>query len=181
MIYYTSDLHFWHERAITFCNRPFKSVEEMNNTLIQNWNNRVTKDDIVYFLGDFGITKNLNDVNKVLQCMKRLKGRKVWIQGNHDARLIKNPEACSLFEDISIYKKIVDEGREVILMHYPIECWERMNYGSYHVHGHIHNRVVTNISNRFNAGVDVNKYKPVTLKELIENSLVNKIANGIIK
>lgn len=52
-IFFTSDTHFWHENIIKFCNRPFSSVEEMNDTIIENWNKVVGENDIVFHLGDF--------------------------------------------------------------------------------------------------------------------------------
>lgn len=168
MIYYSSDLHFNHLNIIKSCNRPFESLEEMNNIIIKNWNDRVRNEDFIYFLGDFGVPKNLKDVEAILSLVKKLNGRKILIQGNHDARLLKNSEFCSLFEEITIYKKISDNGHFVVLMHYPLETWERSYYGSYHLHGHIHTKEINYIPNRFNVGVDVNNYKPVTLTELID-------------
>ena len=53
MIYFISDTHFYHEKIIEYANRPFKDIEEMNNTLIDNWNNRVKHKEEVYNLGDF--------------------------------------------------------------------------------------------------------------------------------
>ena len=53
MVFVTSDLHFGHKNIIKYENRPFKDVEEMDQKLIENWNNKVGKDDTVYILGDF--------------------------------------------------------------------------------------------------------------------------------
>ena len=50
---FTSDTHFFHEGIIKFCNRPFATVEEMNETLIQNWNETVPENGTVFHLGDF--------------------------------------------------------------------------------------------------------------------------------
>ena len=52
MIYFTSDLHFWHKNAIIYTNRPFETVEEMNEKLIEYWNKTVHANDEVYILGD---------------------------------------------------------------------------------------------------------------------------------
>ena len=69
MIYFTSDLHLGHSNIIRMCNRPFNSVEEMNNTLIGNWNSRVTNRDDIYILGDLFYKAALN-VNDVLEVLK---------------------------------------------------------------------------------------------------------------
>ena len=52
MIYYTADLHFLYEPLLS--SRPFATVEEMDETLIQNWNKTVSPDDTVYLAGDIG-------------------------------------------------------------------------------------------------------------------------------
>ena len=52
MIFFTSDLHLGHENCIRLCNRPFSSIEEMDETLMENWNHKVTGTDTVYILGD---------------------------------------------------------------------------------------------------------------------------------
>lgn len=52
MIYFTADTHFGHCNVIRFCDRPFASAEEMDEAMIQNWNERVTGNDTVYILGD---------------------------------------------------------------------------------------------------------------------------------
>ena len=52
MIYFTADTHFDHANIIRFCNRPFATVEEMNETLITNWNRKVHANDTVFIIGD---------------------------------------------------------------------------------------------------------------------------------
>ena len=52
MIYYIADMHFGHTNVLRFDNRPFSDTAQMDDTLIQNWNERVADDDTIYILGD---------------------------------------------------------------------------------------------------------------------------------
>ena len=54
-VFFIGDLHLDHANIIKYCSRPFSSVEEMNNTMINNWNNSIKKDDVVFFLGDMAL------------------------------------------------------------------------------------------------------------------------------
>lgn len=168
MIYYTADLHFYHENVLKLSHRPFSSIEEMNQAIVTRWNKKVNEDDTVYILGDIAFPKNIKDISDVTNIVRKLKGNKVLIQGNHDYRLVKSELFRELFIEVKMYDQITDNGRRVILMHYPIENWNYMYYGSYHLHGHIHEREITQVTNRFNVGVDVNGFAPVTLTRLIE-------------
>lgn len=69
MIYFIADTHFYHKNVITFCNRPFSTVEEMNQTLITNWNKTVSDTDEVYILGDFVYKGNGKQANELLQSL----------------------------------------------------------------------------------------------------------------
>lgn len=73
-VFFTADTHFGSERTLTLSRRPFKTVEEMDETLINNWNSVVGKDDIVYHLGDFGN----------YEIVKRLNGKVTLIWGNYE-------------------------------------------------------------------------------------------------
>lgn len=175
MIYYISDTHFFHDNAIRLNNRPFKSVEEMNETMITNWNCKVDKDDTVYFLGDFAY--KCNNPNEVRDLVSKLNGNIHFICGNHD-KLLKDFKFRSFFKSIKQYDEIEDNGRRVILLHYPMEDWNGKYRGSYHLYGHVHNNkeaISGHIQNRFNVGVDVNNFTPVTLDELIAQQASYKL------
>ena len=172
-IYFTSDLHLGHENIIRFTNRPFGSVEEMNDRIIQNYNSIIHKNDLVYILGDLTYKIPVEESNKLIQ---KLKGRKVLIRGNHDLKY-----DSSLFEDILDYKEFKHEKIKYVLMHYPLMEWNGSRHGgSIHLHGHIHSNGVYNEENRMNGilrydvGVDANNYYPVSL-EYIESYFKNLI------
>ncbi len=80
MIYFVSDTHFNHKNIIDYCNRPFNSVDEMNNVLIQNWNATVSNNDIIYHLGDFALGRK----DTIMEITSNLNGKKYLIRGNHD-------------------------------------------------------------------------------------------------
>ena len=137
MNYYISDTHFGHANIIHFDGRPFKDTLEMEQTLIKNWNEKVTKEDVVYILGDFCWSKEKSEWLKILD---QLNGSKYLIRGNHD---LKNPPAAvkNKFCQITDYKEITDNGKRIIMSHYPILFYRSSyNEGVWHFCGHTHNR-----------------------------------------
>ena len=76
LIYFISDTHFCQKSIIPYCHRPFGSVDEMNEKLIENWNSVVKKDDKVYFLGDFC----LGDLSEKRDILNRLNGYKIIVK-----------------------------------------------------------------------------------------------------
>ena len=115
-IFYTADTHFKHKNIIKFDNRPYFDVNDMEEGLIKNWNSAVSKQDTVYILGDFCWSA---DEKEWIEILNRLTGQKVLIRGNHT---LKNMSANlkRKFADIKDYKEITDNGRHVIMCHYPI-------------------------------------------------------------
>lgn len=169
-IYYIADPHFGHEGIIRLCGRPFRSAEEMDETMIRNWNARVTDEDTVYIVGDFWHqgTTPANDI------LRRLNGQKYLIRGNHDRWM--DAETAKLLKGQSNLIHIFDPscgGHPVTVCHYPLMTWPGRD--SYMVFGHIHNQKNLPFSEYLNAeprllnaAVELNGYMPVTLAELIE-------------
>lgn len=171
MIYYTSDLHIGHENIIRLCNRPYKTVEEMNGDLIKRWNIKVGPKDEVYILGDMFF--KYTDIQQVKDILKSLNGKKHLIKGNHD-KFLKQLNWRDYFESLDLYKEIDDKGRMVCMFHYPVEEWNGYYRNSYMLYGHVHDNMgdIKKHSRKFNVGVDVNDFEPKTLDELIESNKI---------
>lgn len=160
--FYTSDTHFFHKRIIEYCNRPFSSIEEMNEILIQRWNEKVKPNDTVYHLGDFIWSSS---VEKIREICSRLNGQKILVYGNHDDKkqlLNSGCFKCYNYFDFKYHDKFI------VLFHYPIQEWNKKFHGAIHLHGHCHG-TIENIKNRFDVGVDSHNFYPISLEEIYEN------------
>lgn len=162
-IYFTSDLHFHHQRIIDFCPkfRPFDDIETMNEHLIQLWNETVRPEDEVYNLGDLSFSKKISEIKQVL---RRLNGKHHLIYGNHDHLIEEHIEELKseykndglpLLSSAQDYLKIKLEKRNFVLFHYPIQEWDSITHGAYHLHGHIHNRMAPLKGRILNVGLDL--------------------------
>ena len=173
MIYFTSDLHLGHKNIIKLCNRPFASLEEMDETMVANWNQVVTNGDTVYIIGDLMFRTQ----NHPLDVLNRLKGKKHLILGNHDRGWLNKIEAADFFKSVESYTEISDGKRKIALCHYPMMSWGGIGKGSYLIHGHIHNNrdaaywpLLASMQHALNASVEINQYRPVTFDQLVENN-----------
>ena len=169
-IWVTSDTHFNHANIIKYCNRPFSSVEEMNETIIANWNKVVSEDDMVYHLGDFA----LGDKSLVPDILERLNGYKEFLMGNHDNSDIML-EMCKqgLIENISWEDVIKVEKKTIILNHFPFGSLPdpATNRPIIQLHGHVHSTLDkpwNYFDNQYDVGVDNNNFTPVNLAELLD-------------
>lgn len=143
MRYYIADLHFHHDSLNQNMDcRGFENGEAMNEYMIQRWNSKVRPQDEVVILGDFSISANGEEVNKVL---RRLQGKKYLVKGNHDRYLDSRRFDSSLFLWIEDYKEMHDNKRKVVLSHYPMLCYNgqyRRNAKgeseTYMLYGHVH-------------------------------------------
>jgi calcineurin-like phosphoesterase family protein len=154
----------------------------MEKALSNNWNSRVKPDDDIYIVGDFAWRAKHDHLMK---CITNLNGRKHLIMGNHDRKYLEFDDFRAQFVEIEKQLEIYIDKQRIILCHYPMAEWHQFHRGSFHIHGHLHNRkddtfhYLKNLENALNAGVDVNNYMPVTFEELVENNKLFK-ASGII-
>jgi len=181
-VLFTSDLHFGHENVMRFDNRPFETVEEMDEELIKRWNAKVGKGDLVYVLGDM-IWRSL--ANEAVNLLRRLNGQIILIKGNHD-RFIKNANAKKELAGVKDYDDICVEladgtKRRCILSHYFMPFYNGHRYNAIHLHGHSHNteeaqeeeRIVAELKKKgyemevYNVGCMYWNYEPVTLDEIL--------------
>ena len=171
MIYLTSDSHFSHRNILKYCNRPFSSIEEMNEAIINNWNSVVTTRDIVYHLGDFGF----GNASQLRPILERLNGRIHLVPGSHDTELLKDPNSRLWLNieppllTISI-KQYSPELRYLTLCHYPMWRWYKSHFWTIHAYGHVHTSSIKKVEHpspyAYDVGVDNNNYYPISLEDL---------------
>ncbi|AGS81151.1 hypothetical protein [Caulobacter phage Cr30] len=137
-IFFASDLHLCHTNIVKFTDResgerirPYESLEEHDEILIQNWNKTVRSFDTVYVQGDICINK------KGIEKVSRLHGRKILLFGNHD--IFSAKPYLEHFDDVRGYKVFTD--RKWVCSHIPIhkECIERWKVN---IHGHLHSNII---------------------------------------
>ena len=136
--FYIADLHFFHKNALTFDERPFCNLKEMHEEMVKRWNMKVAEEDQVYILGDvcLGGTKE-----EQRQLVGSLRGRKILVRGNHDKQ--NDDTYWNLFDKVCDYEELTDvvQGKkyQLVLCHYPVYSWARMQWGSILLYGHVHN------------------------------------------
>lgn len=169
MIWFTSDTHFNHRNIIKYCNRPFVSVEEMNEKIINNFNSLVGTKDTVFHLGDFCIQHRLDEWMYFLQ---RLNGRIHLIKGNHDSKKIlkKLDDVKELHNKLIWIKDFYYINRlNIALMHYSMRIWPKSHHGSIHLFGHSHGTLqLPEGIKSMDVGVDTNNFYPYSYDEIKE-------------
>lgn len=162
-IYFTSDTHFNHARL---CDGPrshrFASVEQMNETMIERWNERVRRNDIVYHLGDVALG-SAEDARAILD---RLNGQIYLVRGNHE-RVAEHRLCRDRFIWIKDYHRVKVGDQKIYLLHYAMRTWNCAHRGSWHLHGHSHGSLEElSTARSFDVGVDCWDYRPVHFDEV---------------
>jgi len=163
--YIIADTHFNSFTVASICNRPFKSVKQMNETIIKNWNHVVKKDDIIYHLGDFSEEDSIKDFKD------RLNGRIRIILGNHDRHVSYQEWLKFGFDRVYDQPIIIDNF--LILSHEPLflNDFANSNAKAYlNIHGHVHGNVFNN-SHYVNVCAEKIHYSPVNLDKLVKASM----------
>lgn len=183
MDFFIADTHFFDRYCIKYDGRPFSDVEDMNETIIKNWNSVVSREDTVYIVGDYSYGNGAD----IVSTAQRLKGKKILIRGNHD----NDVNLKYAFAEIYDYLEVHTDGGMVILCHYPISSFKDMQKGgTVHIYGHVHNsyeaKLVNDVYNKmrdlpdrtyrfeaYNVGCmqPYMDYTPRTLAELRERTL----------
>jgi calcineurin-like phosphoesterase family protein len=195
-IWFVSDLHFFHNNVIKYCDRPFDTVELMNEILINNWNQVVSPEDSIYCLGDFSLA-----FRPIELYTSRLNGTKYLVPGNHDMchsyhkRSRKEENRQKWIEKYQDHGWIVlpektsiniDGVGTVDLCHHPYSNgeetrhgdkyakWRPTDNGNWLLHGHCHSPYQKNLDKRMiDVGVDAYYYKPVSIDEIRKLILQN--------
>lgn len=192
-IFFTSDTHFGHTNIMKYCKRPFSSVEEMNETLINNWNSVVGENDIVFHLGDFGFVGS----QEFKAIIERINGNIYLITGNHDRKMLRDG-SMNHFKFVGPELYISVNHQKIYLNHKPYLCFDG-SYGrrdktwTWQLFGHVHSgprdntgldhqRLVHLFPTQYDVGVDNNSYTPISferVKEIItEQQLSQNLYRG---
>lgn len=170
--FFTSDLHLGHIRIIELSHRPFADINEMNETLIRNWNAVVGPGDVVYALGDIFMGQSENAFLR-----KRLNGKMILVKGNHDKK--DGLLLTAGVDEIHRTLEIELDGYKLYLAHIPVHLPDpsERTYPSdlipsppedydYFLCGHVHNQWKRR-GKTINVGVDVSNFTPLTLAQLL--------------
>lgn len=168
--FFTSDHHFSHHNVIKYAKRPFKDADEMNETMIRNWNRVVSPHDVVYHLGDISFEK---DHNKLRHMLARLNGSKHIVWGNHDHRMqqiiiMAGFHNCGNLHTLNVPPECNDgKKQKIILCHYAMRVWEESHYGAWALYGHSHGTLPDDKNMlSCDVGVDSWDYAPVSMEQL---------------
>jgi calcineurin-like phosphoesterase family protein len=187
-VWVTSDTHYNHKnicRGTTNWRKPdgsipinetrdFKSLDLMNDTIVNNINAVVKEDDILIHLGDW----SFGGFESIKQFRDRIICKNIHlILGNHDHHIENDREGVrQLFNSVSHYNTLIIDKKEFQLMHYPIDSWNNLRKGAMHLHGHCHlpNDRKLGKGKRIDAGMDGHlEFRPYNLmRELVP--LLNK-------
>ena len=175
-IWITSDTHWGHKNIMKFCPesraRFRDDVAYMNEAMIREWNDLIGTDDTVYILGDVAFLP----AEKAVATVRRLNGVKILVEGNHDRKLLQDPDFRDCFEQVHKYLDAQFNETKVVMFHYPIAEWDQMHRGAVHFHGHLHGGTSSLENYRaLDVGMDATGAIAITMERAIAQALKGKI------
>lgn len=167
-IWVISDTHLNHSNILSFTDenrnyiRPFSSVQEMNERILDRWNSVVKKGDIVYHLGD--VTFGSKEDFKAL--WPKFNGSKRLVVGNHDD--VKFLSSGGFFKKVTMWR--VWSEYNMIFSHVPLhrsslKNWTKFDSECLNVHGHIHHNRSPE-GPYFNVSCEAVNYTPMHIEDL---------------
>jgi len=155
--FFVADTHFDDDNIRRYENRPFETVEAMNEAMIARWNAVVDEEDTVWVIGDFGADGREGEVLSLLNGTKKL------VKGNHDSQTNEYYRRAGFAE---VYDLPVVYNGFWILSHEPVYVCENMPYAN--IFGHVHaSSIYRDFSaQHFCACVERTDYTPVTLEQI---------------
>ena len=186
-IFLTSDCHFNHDREFIWRARGFDSVQEMNETIVSNWNATVSADDEVYLLGDVMLGKDDS-----IEYLKRLNGKIHIILGNHDtSKRTKMYHNCDNVVSVS-YAEMIKHGKyHIYLSHFPTITTNGETRGlsqvTLNMYGHTHqtDNFYDEIPWLYHVGMDSHNCYPIQLEDAINDMKIKmyeyKTAHGFFE
>lgn len=159
-VYLWADPHFGHKNIIKYENRPFSSVEEMDEALINNWNSVVSKDSIGIMLGDL----SFHSISKTSDIVQRLNGTLWLITGNHDSASLELYKSMGFYH---VYDKPVIYMDYFILSHKPLYINENMPYINIFGHVHSQKQYVDFSTQSYCVSVERIGYKPILFNQIV--------------
>lgn len=164
-LFITSDLHLNHTNIIQYCGRPFSCVEEMNEKIIDNWNNTVKAADTIYVVGDIVMGLGIEIPN----LLSRLKGKIVLVVGNHDKSKMKfiRPFMSEVHRSL----EFEFEDKLLLVDHIPkfVNLDPKFDF---QLCGHVHEKFLIK-ENAINVGVDLWNFKPTLIEQVIDTYTKN--------
>jgi calcineurin-like phosphoesterase family protein len=153
--WFTADFHLGHTNIIRFCSRPFATVREMDQAILERLNASVKPHDILYFLGDFC----MGSQTRIAAYRHQIRCNKIFaVPGNHDKQARKLKEEFSWLDNLA---ELSVHGQPIVLCHYALRVWNQSTRGSWHLYGHSHGRLPempTSLS--MDVGVDTHDFRP---------------------
>lgn len=161
MIWLTADTHLGHKNIIKYCDRPFSSVKEMDETILDNINRVVKPTDTLWHLGDFSFGSQSIYRNRINCKNVHL------ILGNHDYKASRRTFQ-DLFSSVNDLFVLNAHNHRFVLCHYAMLVWPHRHHGALHCFGHSHGNVKNPEPKSMDVGVDTNNFKPYSIREVIK-------------
>jgi len=182
MIWFISDLHFGHDKEFIYGPRGFKSVEEMNETQINNWNSVVAPEDDIYVLGDFFLGTDYDFIRNTLD---RLNGRIHLIIGNHDTdSKLALYETCDKIVKPMLFADRIKYNKKLLyLSHYPtmtsnLEADPKLAVINLFGHTHSKDLFYNGLPFMYNVACDAHNNTPISIDQILAD-IKNEIKSCI--